>query len=417
MAEAFIAQYSYNTQIEVTTRDLEATRQEAKEGFSDFVTRWRAKASMMTTRLAEKDQIRMVMRNLQPKLLQKMIVLPLPTFADLHEVGVQIEDAMKQGLIDQEREQPKWPFTRGLNAATSSNATARTSDVGMVTTTTSKTATPFTGSSGATSQPATKYPPRGQRTFTLLYMSLSVALRVLIRKGHLKLLEPLPLPNPLPPSHNPAKYCAFHQQHGHDTDQCFRLRHEIQELIDNKVIAPSEKPNVTTNPLPPHNQPPPPPRQVNLIQTMAVPYDPSIYITSSHLPKPALFIPKCTDLCMVSTSLTLPKPVVATAEDKAGVTSEENENVDLELERSESLTEEAYNQCGYIVSTDQARPMVELPTRAEVNVVWEYGPSHGLDDLAELEEDIANLQFFDEQDPGDVSVNWFDLNGLTDNIG
>ncbi|KAL7191609.1 hypothetical protein ACSBR2_023647 [Camellia fascicularis] len=39
LAEAFIAQYSYNTQIEITTRDLETTRQEPKESFSDFVTR------------------------------------------------------------------------------------------------------------------------------------------------------------------------------------------------------------------------------------------------------------------------------------------------------------------------------------------------------------------------------------------
>ncbi|KAL7175885.1 hypothetical protein ACSBR2_029458 [Camellia fascicularis] len=100
MAEAFVAQYSYNTQIEVTNRDLETTRQKPKEGFSDFVTRWRAKASSMTTRPIDKDQIWMIVRNLQPRLIQKMIVLPLPTFADLHEIGVQIEDAMKQGLID-----------------------------------------------------------------------------------------------------------------------------------------------------------------------------------------------------------------------------------------------------------------------------------------------------------------------------
>ena len=39
--------------------------------------------------------------------MQKMIVLPLPTFVDLHEIGVQIEDAMKQGLIDQDKEQPR----------------------------------------------------------------------------------------------------------------------------------------------------------------------------------------------------------------------------------------------------------------------------------------------------------------------
>ncbi|KAF5932817.1 hypothetical protein HYC85_028988 [Camellia sinensis] len=110
MAEAFVAQYSYNTQIEITTRDLETTRQEPKESFSEFVARWRAKASMMTIRPTDKDQIRMVVRNLQPKLMQKMIVLPFPTFSNLHEMGVQIEDAMKQGLIDNDREQPGKAF-------------------------------------------------------------------------------------------------------------------------------------------------------------------------------------------------------------------------------------------------------------------------------------------------------------------
>lgn len=45
---------------------------------------------MMTIRPVDKDQIRMVVRNLQPKLMQKMIVLPLPTFVDLHEIGVQM---------------------------------------------------------------------------------------------------------------------------------------------------------------------------------------------------------------------------------------------------------------------------------------------------------------------------------------
>ena len=58
---------------------------------------------MMTLRPIDKDQIRMIVRNLQPKLMQKMIVLQFPTFSDLHEMGVQSEDAMKQGLIDQDR--------------------------------------------------------------------------------------------------------------------------------------------------------------------------------------------------------------------------------------------------------------------------------------------------------------------------
>ncbi|KAF5934446.1 hypothetical protein HYC85_030617 [Camellia sinensis] len=246
MAEAFVAQYSYNTQIEITTRDLETTRQEPKESFSEFVARWRAKASMMTIRPTDKDQIRMVVRNLQPKLMQKMIVLPFPSFLDLHEMGVQIEDAMKPGLIDQEKEQPRRAFTRSSNATTSGDAAARSSEVGMVATTTPRAATPFVGAS--TSNPRTSdYLPRGKRVFIPLYMSLSKALGVLLKKRHLKPLEQRPLPDPLPPKHDPTKYCAFHQQTGHDTDSCVRLRHEIQNLIDNGVIpAPGPAKSIDT---------------------------------------------------------------------------------------------------------------------------------------------------------------------------
>ncbi|KAF5933296.1 hypothetical protein HYC85_029467 [Camellia sinensis] len=142
-----------------------------------------------------------------------MIVLPLPTFADLHEIGVQIEDATKQGLIDQDREQPKRAFNRSTNTGTSSAAATRSSDVGMVTTTTTPrtlAATPFTGTSGSSSQ-GTKYSPRGQRTLTPLDMPLSKVLGLLIKKGHLKPLEPRPLPHKLSASHNSAKYYAFHQ--------------------------------------------------------------------------------------------------------------------------------------------------------------------------------------------------------------
>ena len=53
-------------------------------------------------------------------------------------------------------------------------------------------------------------------------------------------------------------------------------------------------------------------------------------------------------------------------------------------------------------------PNVELPVDAEICVVRENEPNQGLDDLADLEEDIANLQLFEEQDSGEVAVNWFD---------
>ncbi|CAL5413016.1 unnamed protein product [Camellia sinensis] len=156
-------------------------------------------------------------------------------------MGVQIEDAMKQGFLDQEKEQPRRAFSRSSNATTSGDTTARSSEVGMVTTIASKTATPFTGASGSSSQ-KTKYPPRVRRVFTPLYMPLPKALKALLRKGYLKLLEQRPLPNLLPPKHDQNKYCAYHQQTGHDTDSCFRLRHDVQDLFDNKVIvAPAQQ--------------------------------------------------------------------------------------------------------------------------------------------------------------------------------
>ena len=94
----------------------------------------------------------MIVRNLQLKLMQKMIVLPFPTFSDLHEMGVQIEDALKQGLIDNDREQPRRTFNRNTNAGPSGTTTTRASKVSMVTTNPpprTLAAALFSGSSGS----------------------------------------------------------------------------------------------------------------------------------------------------------------------------------------------------------------------------------------------------------------------------
>ena len=48
--DAFVAQYNYNTQLDVTLRDLETTRQNAGETFVDFLSCWRGKTPKMTNR-------------------------------------------------------------------------------------------------------------------------------------------------------------------------------------------------------------------------------------------------------------------------------------------------------------------------------------------------------------------------------
>jgi hypothetical protein len=55
LVDLFMKQFSYNTMIDVTLSDLETTRQRDNETFSEFLVRWKAKASKMTNRPHEKD--------------------------------------------------------------------------------------------------------------------------------------------------------------------------------------------------------------------------------------------------------------------------------------------------------------------------------------------------------------------------
>ena len=41
----FRNQYEYNVEVDVTRRDLETTKQDPKESFSTFITKWRSKAA------------------------------------------------------------------------------------------------------------------------------------------------------------------------------------------------------------------------------------------------------------------------------------------------------------------------------------------------------------------------------------
>ena len=70
------------------------------------------------------------------------------------------------------------------------------------------------------------------------------------------LLQPLPNPNPPNPNtpdYNPNKYCKFHQNLKHSTDNCIHLKHEIQNLIDAGRIIDPENPNTKNNPFPNYN--------------------------------------------------------------------------------------------------------------------------------------------------------------------
>ncbi|KDP27065.1 hypothetical protein JCGZ_22093 [Jatropha curcas] len=100
---------------------------------------------------------------------------------------------------------------------------------------------------------------RVRREFTDLGRPLSTIIRSCIKNG---VLSKLPV-DPTKPvcGRYMDRNCDYHQCKGHSTDECFKLRHDIQDLIDSgKITKPSErnKPSTKNNPLPQYqyNYPP-----------------------------------------------------------------------------------------------------------------------------------------------------------------
>ena len=73
----------------MSSRDLELTKQRSNESFSDFLTRFMNKAGLMKNKLVEKDQVRMVVRNVLPNLVKRLQMMNPKTFMDLYDDGLQ----------------------------------------------------------------------------------------------------------------------------------------------------------------------------------------------------------------------------------------------------------------------------------------------------------------------------------------
>ena len=76
-----------------------------------------------------------------------------------------------------------------------------------------------------------------RREFDDIYISSSKAFEILSKKGYLKPLVPNLLPILIPSTWNMNEYCTFHQKLGHKNNDCFWLKHEIQDLVDGEVIT------------------------------------------------------------------------------------------------------------------------------------------------------------------------------------
>ncbi|RVW95740.1 hypothetical protein CK203_031632 [Vitis vinifera] len=279
LAQEFLRQFSFNTVVDVSRRELEALRQRTEESVSSFISRWRGKIAEIVDRPSERDQIQMdgITRGLwadsSPSDVKgkKPFIGPRPT-----EVGA-ISSSSQRPL---RRHQPIPQFS-SLILPMHLISTGHGTSSGLIRHTCQTLVLPSYATQGIerpavsytatgqpcyaaqfTARPAAPYPrPGAQQTsapFALRTQSSFADRHAVepgsseaIEAGLLTALTPRPLPQPIPAQFRMDLHCAYHQGPGHETDRCTALRHAIQDLIDQGLVHLGQ-PSVTTNPLPTH---------------------------------------------------------------------------------------------------------------------------------------------------------------------
>ena len=111
----FHKQYKYNIEVDITRRDLETTKQEPKESFSTFITKWRAKAAQMMNRPSEEEQLAMVVKNLLLVYHKYLFTQYFPNFKALIAIGTLMEVAINNGTIKND-DPPRFKKNVGSNS-------------------------------------------------------------------------------------------------------------------------------------------------------------------------------------------------------------------------------------------------------------------------------------------------------------
>ncbi|KAI8547348.1 hypothetical protein RHMOL_Rhmol07G0188500 [Rhododendron molle] len=162
-----------------------------------------------------------------------------PNFETFYDSRLAVEEALRDGTLQKKEtgSKSKRAYSGNNNVLFGNTNQARTSSV----------------KPAEVNQISEKSKFQNQ-AFTQFSTPRSTLLKKLTKIG---VLKPLPPPQTIPPNLNQNVYCEFHQMPGDTTDNCIRLRHEIQNLIDNKVIdtPPPDKPNTISDPLPQHDSP------------------------------------------------------------------------------------------------------------------------------------------------------------------
>ncbi|KAK9749195.1 hypothetical protein RND81_02G108500 [Saponaria officinalis] len=151
-------------------------------------------------------------------------------FKDLNLIGTRIEDDLRQGTMAK-------ILGQGYQGSSSRStpSSSKTEEIHSI--------------NVLDTLAASASEPNPKRTFDPFYMSYAKALQRLVKQDYLKLLGPTPEPPGDKRSHrwDVAAYCDYHRGKGHSTEECFKLKHAIQDMIDSGKLPKPKGPPPSNN--------------------------------------------------------------------------------------------------------------------------------------------------------------------------
>jgi hypothetical protein len=279
LADTFLAQYGFNSQIAPDRFDLQRMEKKSNETFREYAQRWREKAARARPPLDEREMIKIFVDTLKNPYFDRMMGLQMQFFVDLIPVGDRIEDALKtKKIVDMTA-----LMALAEQAAKKAPTKRKEGDVQMIgrnngrprqvlPTFTMQPIQPRPIQAPAPTQAPTpapapqmparpegnqpndnRWPRKEPRQFTPLPMPMTELYPILIEKSLISPIVPKPYNGPQRRDFNPNSACDFHfGEVGHTVENCGQLRHRVQDLIDHGVLKFEGLPNITTNPLPKH---------------------------------------------------------------------------------------------------------------------------------------------------------------------
>jgi hypothetical protein len=279
LADTFLAQYGFNSQIAPDRFDLQRMEKKSNETFREYAQRWREKAARARPPLDEREMIKIFVDTLKNPYFDRMMGLQMQFFVDLIPVGERIEDALKKKkIVDMtalmalaEQAAKKAPTKRKegdvqmigrssgrprqiLPTFTMQSVQPRPTPTLAPTQVPAPAPAPQMPARPVENQPNdNRWPRKEPRQFTPLPMPMTELYPILIEKNLISPTIPRPYNGAPRKDFNQNLTCDFHfGEVGHAIGNCNHLRHRVQDLIDHGILKFEGLPNITTNPLPNH---------------------------------------------------------------------------------------------------------------------------------------------------------------------